>query len=55
MYVRISSLLIKPELHSEIGTIDVNQRLIKFPLILFEEHPFILIKLFITYNLTALY
>ena len=26
MYVCISSLLIKPELHSEIGAIDVNQR-----------------------------
>ena len=39
--------------------IDVNQRFfgywIKFLLILFEEHPFIFIKLFITYNFTALY
>ena len=26
LYVCISSLLIKPELHSEIGAIDVNQR-----------------------------
>ena len=26
MYVRISSLFTKPELHSEIGAIDVNQR-----------------------------
>ena len=59
MYVRISSLFPKPELHSEFEAIDVNQRFfgywIKFLLILFEEHPFIFIKLFITYNFTALY
>ena len=53
-YACISSLLIKPKLlQSEIGAIDVNQRF--FRLILFEEHPFILMKLFITYNFTALY
>ena len=28
MYVCISSLLIKPELRSEIGAIDVNQRVL---------------------------
>ena len=56
----ISSLLIKPKLlHNEIGAIDVNQRFLViesyFPFMLFEEHPFIFIKLFITYNFTALY
>ena len=39
--------------------IDVNQRFfgyrIKFPLILFEEHPFIFIKLPIAVNFTAHY
>ena len=29
-YACISSLLIKPELHSEIGAIDVNQRVLVF-------------------------
>ena len=56
----ISSLLIKPKLlHNEIGAIDVNQRFLViesyFPFMLFEEHPFIFIKLFITYNFTVLY
>ena len=55
----ISSLLIKPELHSEIGSYRRESTFfgywIKFLLILFEEHPFIFIKLFITYNFTALY
>ena len=41
------------------GAIDVNQRFfgywIKFPLILFEEHPFIFIKLPIAVNFTAHY
>ena len=58
-YACISSLLIKPELHSEIGSYRRESTFfgywIKFLLILFEEHPFIFIKLFITYNLTALY
>ena len=59
-YACISSLLIKPKLlHNEIGAIDVNQRFLViesyFPFMLFEEHPFIFIKLFITYNFTALY
>ena len=59
-YACISSLLIKPKLLlSEIGAIDVNQRFLViesyFLLILFEEHPFIFIKLFITCNFTALY
>ena len=43
-YACVFSLLIKPELHSEIGAI-------KFLFILFEENPFTFIKLFITYNL----
>ena len=59
-YACISSLLIKPKLlHNEIGAIEVNQRFLViesyFPLMLFEEHPFIFIKLFITYNFTVLY
>ena len=58
-YACISSLLIEPELHSEIGSYRRESTFfgywIKFLLILFEEHPFIFIKLFITYNLTALY
>ena len=45
-YACVFSLLIKPELHSEIGAI-------KFLFILFEENPFTFIKLFIT--LTVLY
>ena len=49
----ISSLLIMPGLHSEIGAINFGYW-IKFLLILF-EHSFIFIKLFITYNFTALY
>ena len=63
-YACIFSLLIKPESHGEIASYhDVNQcSLVKpklnleFLLILFEEHPFIFIKLFdITYNFIALY
>ena len=58
-YACISSLLIEPELHSEIGSYRRESTLfgywIKFLLILFEEHPSIFIKLFITYNLTTLY
>ena len=58
-YACISSLLIKPELHSEIGSYRRESTFfgywIKFLLRLFEKHPFIFIKLFITYNLTALY
>ena len=58
-YACISSLLIKPELHSKTRELStwinsfwlVNQ----FLLILFEEHRFIKIKLFITYNFAALY
>ena len=50
LYACISSLFyFKPELHSEIFGY-----WIKF-LILFEELPFTFIKLFITYNFTALY
>ena len=41
------------------GAIDLNQCFfgfwVKFLLILFEKHPFIFIKLFITYNFTVLY
>ena len=55
----ISSLLIKPELHSEIGSYRCESTFfgywIKFLLILFEKHPFIFIKHFITYNFSALY
>ena len=59
-YACISSLLIKPELHSENSeAIDMNQRFLviesKFLLVLFEEHPFIFIKLFIAVNFTARY
>ena len=58
-YTCISSLLIKPKLHNEIGAIDGNQRFLviesNFYSYYFEEHPFIFIKLFITYNFTALY
>ena len=54
------------KLHNEIGAIDVNQRSLVqlnqisvrsrlFLLILFEVRPFIFIKLFITYNFTALF
>ena len=53
-YACISSLLIKPELHSEIGSYRRESTFfgywIKFLLILFEEHPFIFIKPFITVN-----
>ena len=45
-YACVFSLLIKPELHSEIGAI-------KFLFILLEENPFTFIKLFITYNLNS--
>ena len=58
-YACISSLLIEPELHSEIESYRHESTFfgywIKFLLILFEKHPFIFIKLFITYNFTALY
>ena len=58
-YACISSLLIEPELHSEIGSYRRESTFfgywIKFLLRLFEKHPFIFIKLFITYNLKALY
>ena len=50
-YARISTLLIEPEL-------PFLGYWIKFLLILFEEHPFIFIKLFITYksyNFTTVY
>ena len=57
-YACISSPLIKPELHSEIWSYRRESTFfgywIKFLLISFEKHPFIFIKLFITYNLTAL-
>ena len=56
-YACISKLLIKPGLL--IGSYRRESTFfgywIKFLLILFEEHPFIFIKLFITYNFTALY
>ena len=56
-YACISSLLIKPELHSEIGSYRRESKF--FGLLnlisLFEEHPFIFIKLFITVNFTAQY
>ena len=48
-YACISSLLFKPELESEIGY------WIKFLLILFEEHPFIIIQLFRADNFTEHY
>jgi len=48
----VSSLLIKPELHSQIGSYRCESTFfghwIKFLLILFEEHLFIFIQLFIT-------
>ena len=57
-YACISSLLIKPELHS--GTRKLSTWInvffgywIKFLLILFEEHLFIFIKLFIAVNFTV--
>ena len=50
-YTCISSLLIEPELHSEIGRYRRESTFfgywIKFLLRLFEKHPFIFIKLFI--------
>ena len=58
-YACISSLLIKPELHSENRSYRHESTFfgywIKFRLILFEEHRFIFIKLFITYTVAALY
>ena len=60
-YACISSLLIEPELHSEIGSYRRESTFfgywIKFLLRLSEKHPIIFIKLFITYNtyLTVLY
>ena len=53
------SLLIEPELHSEIRSYRRESTFfgywIKFLLTLFEKHPFIFIKLFITSNFTVLY
>ena len=58
-YACISSLLIKPELHSEVVSYRREPTFfghwIKFLLMLFEEHPFVFIKLFITVNFTAHY
>ena len=58
-YVCISSLLIKPELQGEIGSYRRKSTCfgywIKFLLILFKNHSFLFINLFITYNFTALY
>ena len=58
-YACISSLLIKPELHSENWSYQRESTFFViesyFCLLLFKEHPFIFIKLFITYNFTALY
>ena len=56
-----SSLLIKPELHSDYGSYRrestffwlLNQ--VSLVMILFEEYPFIVIKLFIAVNFTAHY
>ena len=57
-YACISSLLIKPELHNKIRSYWPESTFfgywIKF-LLIFEEHPFIFIKLFITVNFTAHY
>ena len=59
VFAPISSLLIKAELQSQIRSYRCESTFIgywiKFRLILFEEHSFIFIKLFITYNFTALY
>ena len=58
-YACISSLLIKPELHSEMGIYWQKSTFvgywIKFLLILFEEHPFVFIKLLQTVNFTVHY
>ena len=58
-YACISSLLIKPELHSENWSYQCESTFvgywIKFLLILLKDHPFIFIKLLITCNFTALY
>ena len=59
-YACISSLLIEPKLHSEIGAIDVNQRFLVIEsnfcwYYLKNILSYYFIKLFITYNLTALY
>ena len=58
-YACISSLLIKPVLRSNVGSYRREPTFfghwIKFLLMLFEEHPFIFIKLFITVNFTAHY
>ena len=58
-YACISSLLIKPELHSEMGIYWQESTFfgywIQFLLILFEEHPFVFIKLFQTVNFTVHY
>ena len=56
---KVLYMLIKPKIHNEIGAIDGNQLFLviesNFCSYYFEEHPFIFIKLFITYNFTALY
>ena len=59
-YACISSLLIKLELHSEIGSYRRETTFffgywIKLLLILFEQHPFVFIKLLITVNFTVHY
>ena len=58
-YAYLPSLLFKPELHSGNRGYRCESTCfgywIKFLLILFQEHPFIFIQLFITYNVTALY
>ena len=63
-YAFISSLLIKPELHMsetrELSTwinvfLVIESSSTALQVILFEEHPFILIKLFIAVNFTAHY
>ena len=58
-YACVSSLLIKPELHSEIGSFWHESTFfgywIKFLLKLFKEHPLIFIKLFRTDSITAHY
>ena len=51
----ISSLLIEPELHSEIMSYRRESTFYGYWIKLFEKHPFIFIKLFITYNFTELY
>ena len=58
-YACISSLLVTARIHREIGSYRRESTFfgysIKFLLTLFEKHPFIFIKVFTTYNFTALY